>query len=330
MATITDTALGLGTRIGRHFAIVSAIPSALYVLFVYLLVVSGAWSGAPNWTAALETLGDISVREASLLAIAALTMALVLHPLQFPLTQLLEGYWGSSRLARHFAVTRIVHHRRRRVALQKARFESVKAIEVASESGESVDGRRGDVHLRHVVDELEYRRALNGYPERLRRFMPTKFGNVLRRYEDLAGRQYGLKALVVAPHVALVAPPTEAAYLSATREQLDAAVRICVLAALATLTAVLFLLTAGWWLLLALMPYGVAWIAYHGAVASAHEYGAALSTIISLNRFAVYERHGIEHPTDTNAERTANEQLMELLGHRGDVLLRYQVADPKS
>ena len=47
MATggFADAALNAGSRIGRHFGVVSTVPSAVLVLFVYALVQSGAWSG---------------------------------------------------------------------------------------------------------------------------------------------------------------------------------------------------------------------------------------------------------------------------------------------
>ena len=65
-----------------------------------------------------------------------------------------------------------------------------------------------------------------------RRMMPTRLGNVLRRYEDTAGRQYGLDIVRIAPHLNLVARPEHREYVDDCRKGLDLGVRLCVLFAL--------------------------------------------------------------------------------------------------
>jgi hypothetical protein len=90
-ASFPDAALGAGSRIGRYFGIVSVIPSALFVLFLYALVSSGAWDGKPDSGASADALRSISLGEASALLVVTLAFALVLHPLQFALTQAMGG-----------------------------------------------------------------------------------------------------------------------------------------------------------------------------------------------------------------------------------------------
>ena len=50
--------------------------------------------------------------------------------------------------------------------------------------------------------------------------MPTRLGNMLRRYEILAGAPYELDAPTVLPSLALVAPPGHLDYLNDQRSAL--------------------------------------------------------------------------------------------------------------
>ena len=116
-----DTVLSVGQRIGRYFALVSMIPSLLLVLWAYMLLASGALSGEPALRNVEYALSHWSIGKATGVVIATLAVALVMHPLLFATTQLLEGYWGSTQLAATAMKIRIVHHRKRwRDLLEKA------------------------------------------------------------------------------------------------------------------------------------------------------------------------------------------------------------------
>ena len=115
MAALTpvDATLSIGARIGRYFAIVSMIPSLFLVLWVYLLVASGSLTGTPTWHKVEVAISDWSLGKVAWVVLATLAVAVVLHPLQFVTTQLLEGYWGTTSLAIAAMKIRIVHHRKR-------------------------------------------------------------------------------------------------------------------------------------------------------------------------------------------------------------------------
>ena len=153
--------------------------------------------------------------------------------------------------------------------------------------------------------------------------MPTRLGNVLRRYERLAGYQYRLDAVQVIRHVAFVAPEGHIEYLNDQRELLDLSVRMCATSIVAVVVAVSFLWHHGPWLAIALIPYGLAYLSYRGAVVVAHEYGEAICTVIDLDRFALYDFLRLPRPKNTASERSMNAALGKLLGHDPDVSLRY-------
>ena len=153
--------------------------------------------------------------------------------------------------------------------------------------------------------------------------MPTRLGNALRSAEDTAGQQYGLDAITTAPHFALIAPESHVAYLRDSREQFDLAVRLCSVSLLATVITVPAVFADGLWLLLALVPYTLAYVAYRAAVSAADEFTTAVSTIIDLDRFALYQHLGIRRPRNSTEERTTNAKLVRLLRRDPNVRLGY-------
>jgi hypothetical protein len=343
VAEVASAAVESGRSIGRYFSVISLVPSLLFVLYVYGLFAAGAWSGPFEPAKALHAAEDLSVGGMAALLVAALLLGLVLHPFQFSMTQLLEGYWGGSGIGLGLARRRIMHYRRVARALNAVVREKDGAWRRAVEADRTtperaaredpqvrrrnnllrLDARRGDPMLADYLRAEAARAARRRYPEADRRMMPTRLGNALRRHEDKAGRQYGLNVLRIAPHLNLVAVKEHREYVDDCRKGLDLGVRLCVLFALATALSVGLLADDGAWLLLALAPYCVSYLAYRGAVSSAQAYGTALSTLVDLNRFALYDQLHVPHPSSAAVERNRNAQLLKLLSDEPPYSLRY-------
>ena len=224
-------------------------------------------------------------------------LGVVVHPVQFGLVQFLEGYWGANPVARKFRELRVRHHRKRADALEE------KDVEGDQEAG----------------------RLLDQYPADPALVMPTRLGNVLRKYEILAGRQYELSVLTILPHIALAARPEDLRYLDDQRTQLDLAVRVCFTAALASVLSAALLSRDGFWLFVAAIPGIFAYVAYRGAVISAREYGIAMTTLVDMNRFSLYERLHLPMPGTIAEERIANKRVMQLMESSSThVFMRYK------
>jgi hypothetical protein len=347
VAEVASAAVEAGRSIGRYFTVISLVPSLLFVLYVYGLFAAGAWPGPFEPAKALHAAGNLSIAQIVALLVAALLLGLVLHPFQFSMTQLLEGYWGGSWIGLHLAQRRIMHYRRAVRALdkaaKKAEYEWVRAVERDRTTEDRLKRespqRRREMNAEHlnkppgdpiIADYLRaqaLRAALRQYPDARRRMMPTRLGNVLRRYEDKAGKQYGLSIVRVAPHLNLVALPEHRAYVDDCRKGLDLGVRLCVLFAFATALSVVLLVRDGAWLFLALAPYAVSYLAYRGATSSAHAYGTALLTLVDLDRFALYEQLHVPPPSSTKVEQERNALLSKVLS--GDRRIVMDYAPPK-
>ena len=339
MADVASAALESGRSIGRYFTVISMVPSLLFVLYVYGLFAAGAWSGPFEPAKAFHAAGKLGVSEIVALLVGALLLGLVLHPFQFSMTQLLEGYWGGSGIGLGLARWRILHYRHVVLALKDVESDADDAWQDAALAGRAVQGwssekrrqkarlvldsERGDDMLADYLRAEAAGVAARRFPLAGRRTMPTRLGNVLRRYEDSAGRQYGLDFLRLAPHFNLVADEEHRAYVDDCRKGLDLGVRLCVLFIIATALSVVSLASDGAWLLLSLAPYAVSYLSYRGAVSSAEAYGSALSTLIDLDRFALYEQFHLPRPADTIAEKEHNVQLLRLLANRPPYFLQY-------
>ncbi|KJK42825.1 hypothetical protein UK23_35510 [Lentzea aerocolonigenes] len=318
---MSTTAVGTLTagagKVGRYFTVVSAIPAALFSTYAYLVVQVG-WSGPVQWS----SLGDAPWYGILLAGLGGLALALTLNPLQFPLIQFFEGYWGNSGIGAKIATMRILRHRRRVFTLEKAESSSQLTLAQADPQARDLETVSPDL-VRAAFVTAESQRALGAYPD-LREILPTRLGNVLRRYERSAGRSYGINPIIAVPRLAMVATDREIAYLQNQRVQLELALRTSLMGLLATVLTVAVMTRHGMWLLLALVPYSVAYLSYRGAVALAHEYGTSVMVLIDLSRLELYRRMGLKQPESTEHEREMNTALMKIFTSDDDVSLPYE------
>src|SRR5215204_2254217 len=106
-------AFSASSLFGRYFSVVNTASSTVLVAFTYAVVVSGAFSGQPSIDGLVRTIANLSVGDAALLVLLALIVSLTLHPLQYALVQLFEGYWGSRAFAvRAMGACSALHHSR--------------------------------------------------------------------------------------------------------------------------------------------------------------------------------------------------------------------------
>jgi hypothetical protein len=287
------------TVVGRYFTVVSVVPSLLLVAFVVVLHGSGAWSREPDAGAGVRALAQLGLGGIFALVVGSLALGAVLHPLQFALVQFLEGYWGVNSFWTALRENGIQFHRERRamlVAYGKVHQREVRALKASKKKP-----ARHPVLPLSNVQAAERLRLI--YPGNSDDMMPTRLGNVLRGTERAAGAAVKLDSVTFALHMMMVAPRAELDYVDDQRTSMDLAVRSCLVCLLGCLVTIVYLWPHRLWLLVALVPLGLAWTCYRGAVTAAQGYGAAVRMLFDLNRFALYERMGFPFPATTAAER---------------------------
>lgn len=314
---IIDVGTGVANAIGRYFSVISIVPSSLYVIFVYILIETGSWRHAPDWSRAFMSLERLGAGGFALLAFFSIALGVIIHPAQFAIVQFFEGYWGNTRIAQAARSRRILHYQRLCTGLSSKRIRAVKQLQQAG-SGASAERAQ-------LLSQLgESNRVRDTFPRALDHVMPTRLGNMLRRTEAQAGTQYHLDALTAVPHLLMVAPPGHVDYVSDQRSQLDLAVRMTFMSVLACITTLLFLWPDRFWVFTAVIPYALAYLSYRGSIVAASHYGSALDTLINLDRFALYKQLHLKLPPGTKEERITNEKLAELFNYDPEVIVRYQ------
>jgi hypothetical protein len=311
MGTIGQVAISATQVMGRYFTIVSVLPSGLLVCYVYVLFRSDALADSVDWAKGFDALSHPGIGGVMTLLFASAGLAVVTHPVQFAIVQFFEGYWGNGYTAQQFRVQRIIHYQAKYRRLYTLRVET--DDDIASFRPNKVRTTPA-MRAPFVSKSDEAGRWLASYPRTQDHIMPTRLGNIMRRLETASGGQYELNATVVFPHIMLVAPPDHVAYVNDQRSQFDLALRTTMFGLVGYSVSYVFLWRQGLWLLVACIPYLVAYMSYRGSLVLARQYATAVTTVIDLNRFLLYERLRLSLPLTTKSERSNNRQLMRVLG----------------
>ncbi|GAA3938384.1 hypothetical protein [Actinoplanes auranticolor] len=303
---MTGLLSGARQTIGQYFSLVSFLPSLFLVSYCSVLISTGALTGPPDHSGIRDALAKVDLGGAAALSLVALAVSVVMHPLQYMIVQLTEGYWGLGTLSRRTRSLAVDRHIRRREAIYELRKDAERVRAALEQSGKAPTA---DVYQELLTLHYESWRLSSDYPESADHVMPTRLGNVLRRYEVGAGEPFGLPASALLPLVGLVAPVNELNYLNDRRSAMDLAVRTAAVFAIAFGISVVFFWDDGLWLLTALVPYALAYLSYRGAIVQAHDYGNAMANVVAMNRFALYERLHLELPNNVQEERDLHGKL---------------------
>jgi hypothetical protein len=151
-------------------------------------------------------------------------------------------------------------------------------------------------------------------PEDEQGLLPTVLGNTLQTGEVLAGKRYGLETLDAFSRLAPLLSPASLADLRDRRNQLDAVIRLCATAGLATVLGLGLLLWHGQWLFLPLATYLVCWVCYRAAVAAASGYSNSLAAAFDLHHLRLFDALQLERPANLAEEVRRNELVGRLFG----------------
>jgi hypothetical protein len=278
-------------RLSPRFGLVSLLPTGMLLLLVLALVASGAPARPPTAGLALEWIDRLSGGRILALAVLALMLSLLLHPFQFGLVRLLEGYWDGSAAGRLLSHAMVVRQRRRLARLQAT------ACSIPHSMSEERRQRR-------ALGQLE------AYPA-ADRLLPTRLGNALRAAEDEAGPRYGLATMTMFPRLYPTLSDRLAGVVDDARDQLDTAARMSVTLLIVTAVSAALLVAHGPWLAVPITTALLSWIAYRAAVRTARTYGQALCLAFDLHRFDMLQALHYPLPTNPTQEQAFNERLSE-------------------
>jgi len=271
----------------RYF-LVGYLPAYASLLFLLVLVWADGGPGT-SFKRAWRTAAALSAAQIVLIALLVLLLTLLATPFQLSLVRLLEAGWPGRLGA---AATRRQLDRKHELA---------RAAELTGTDDAAVlrAGRAGW--------ELRHRFPL---PDHLVR--PTGLGNILAAMEDRAGRDYGLDAVIAWPRLYPMLNAGTKAVVDDRRGTLDLLTRLTVTGFVTALAALVILLKAGVWVLLAVVPAGVGVLAYLGALRAALAYGESVQAAFDTHHLTFGAALGLDRPATPEAERQAYRQLCDL------------------
>jgi hypothetical protein len=263
-----------------RFGVVSALPTVVLVGWVAFLWGSGAVIHAPNVKPVFAALGAASVAQVTLTGILGVALGSVLHPFQFVLVRLLEGYWRGVPGLRRLQYLGMEINRRRMRRLRRAGL---------------------------TRDLAEH------YPPDTADLLPTAVGNAMRSAERRAGLPYGMDAVLMLPRLYPLASPTVSAVFEDLRNQLDVAARYCVVLGLMTISGFTALATDGSWLLLPLATGAMTWACYRATLRTALSYGKGLRVLFDLHHADLVLALGWRVPPDVQRLTALTQELQKWL-----------------
>jgi hypothetical protein len=286
---------GLTSRIGNRFLMVTLFPNALLAGFVAFLLAAGAPDRRPSFSQAVAALNNGSFRDVVTLSIVIVIGSLALHPLQYPLIQIVEGYWHSLPFGAVAAQSSI---NRRTQEWDYLRATAKRNPDESSESYQAV------IAAQHKLIWL---------PRRKEHLLPTTLGNVLRVGEARAAERYNLDIVLTLPRIFPLMSPEMRGQLNDRRNQLDASVRVSVVSLCATVISIVLLFQFDVWLFVPVGCYAVAWASYRASVAAAQGYCSDLAAAVDLYHLDMRDALHLERPANLLDELARNTLLSAAL-----------------
>lgn len=281
-------------QVASRFVFVNLFPTASFAAAIGALILAGAPAHPPSWATLTQSVAYWGWPGAFAAVSAVAVFSIVIHPLSYPLIQLLEGYWDSSGLGQRAQAALAARYERWRNDLEEVK------------TGPSPPG---------IVRELAWIPLDAGV-------LPTRLGNVLRAGEMRAGQRYGLAADLGLLHVLLLASPAVKTEVIDTRNQLDTATRFCLLGLLAVPITLVLLWSHGMWLLTPLACYLFAWASYHSAIAAAKRFSEALAAAFDLYHLQLWDALSLQRPNNLEDEIDKGDALNKLLAGTEPIAVR--------
>ena len=313
-----------------------------------ILVLAGAPARRPDVGSVFTLLQGINFATFGVLTLLVSLVGYLLQPLQFGATQLLEGYWGRTSAAKramrrsaevHLKILReaqleledasfdIELHRRRATRAASLHERLHDRGNLSDDLDDLVEARLTDRYRDSVSSFLDYQeasRVCERYPDDPHDVMPTRLGNMLRRFERRAGASFGLEATQTTGLLAQVTDETLRNQHDDARTDLDVSVRLVLVWAITSVTTFALLWQHDTWILVSLTCFALSLLSYRGSVAAAQAYGETLEILHTLGRFELYDALQLPRPSNSRVERRQNAALLDQLN--GEVVeLAYRV-----
>lgn len=305
------------------------------VVFVILGLVFVAPLLPPDLAALgrLRAIDNLDAGKLVAITLAAVVLSGLLYNLNIPIMRLYEGYpWAGSLLGR-----RLTRRQQATFDALRAREEGMRVLrdELAAGPDAALAAEFGARQIR-----LE-QRLKSEFPGNRTSVLPTRFGNVIRSFEDYPRRQYGISAITVWPRLIAKIDKEYAAAVDDSKTSLDFMMNGSALAGVfaAALLALGLVHRApladrgrlAAWLAQVAASAVLSYLMYVGATNRAAAYGSKIKSAFDLYRWALLKQLGYQYaPSTVEDERALWENISRFMIYGAPPRHRARLAGYKS
>lgn len=258
----------------------------------------------------------LDTKDLVLLSLVTIVLSGLVYDLNIPIMRLFEGYpWRESNLGK-----RMTLHNQAKLDSLKAREQGMRVVR---------DVLRADPDNKKTAEfsarfDRISQRILNEFPSTRTSILPTRFGNVMRSFEDYPNRQYGIAAITIWPRLIGKIDKDYAATIGDSKIALDFMMNGAALSGLFTLLLIVIGLFyqaplndrrafVVWLIEVALFGF-LSHLLYRGAINRAAAYGQQVKAAFDLYRWELLKQLGYSRtPTTPADERLLWENISRFL-----------------
>lgn len=311
---MTNVLSTLSQHFGKSLILGTFLPTMVFVILGIIIIEPLLPSNLALITRA-KRFENIDTKDLVVLSLLTIVLSGVIYNLNIPIMRLYEGYpWRDSLLGKW-----LTRHYQNQFDNLKAREQGMRVVRDVLQSDVS-NKRAAEFAAR--LDRIS-QRIVNEFPSNRTSILPTRFGNVIRSFEDYPRRQYGISAITLWPRMIAKIDKEYAATIDDSKTALDFMMHG---SALSGIFAIL-ILAVGLiyrsplnkesiiiWLAEILIFATLSHLMYRGSINRAAAYGAKIKASFDLYRWELLKQLGYARtPTTVADERAFWENISRFL-----------------
>lgn len=312
MTSILST---ISQHFGKALILGTFLPTLVFVLFGLVILL-------PLLPSDLALIGQVQViakldtKDLVLLSVITIVLSGLIYNLNIPIMRLFEGYpWRESNVGQRLTL------------YYQAKLDSLRAREqgmrVVRDILQSDPANNNVAEFGARLDRVS-QRIINEFPSNRTSVLPTRFGNVIRSFEDYPRRQYGISAITIWPRLIAKIDKDYAATIDDSKVGLDFMMNGSALSGLFTLLLVIVGLvyrsplnnrrSIVIWLIEIAAFALLSHLMYRGSINRAAAYGGKIKASFDLYRWDLLKQLGYSRtPTRVAEEHALWENISKFL-----------------
>lgn len=307
---MTNVLSTISQHFGKTLILGAFLPTLVFVVFGLTILVP--WLPPESaLIAQAKAIENLDTKDLVVLSLITVVLSGLLHNLNIPIMRVYEGYpWKDSLLGQW-----LTDRYKKQFDRLNARLEGMRVVRDIL----NAESHKDATEFSSRVDRINLRLA-NEFPSKRPSILPTRFGNVMRSFEDYPRRQYGISAITLWPRLIGKIDKEYAATIDDSKTSLDFMMNGAALSGLfSMLVLVLGLIYRtpfnskgrfSLWLAEIVVFAVLSHVLYRGSISRAAAYGAKVKAAFDLYRWELLKQFGYTRtPTNVADEHALWENI---------------------